>query len=317
MLIRACTTILLLIDLVPAQDAPKQPAPPNAASTAKVAKALRATAESKNTAFDATWGPERPKQGNTMMPAALLDRMGGKVAGAFFDDRLSVVFDNKERDELLQVGRHILARSGGGDWRLRKGRYADGNEAEFVPDPPLLLRMLSSFELPLTKSAVAALDDRPVEIASATLTPEQIGELIFAGALPKPFAATTSVRVGAAGRAAASPPDATVDLAIVFDPATSIVHRVLLRTNSKSRGGSAVMLIGPGGRPQVANAGESEKKEEQAAEPAPGTPMEYVEGLPVRPSSGRMITNFEVRLHDHGKVAVPVLDDQQQRLLGR
>lgn len=317
MLIRSCTAILLLAALLPAQDAPKQPAPPNAASEAKVGKALRATAESKNTAFDAAWGPERPKQGETALPSALLDRMGGKVSGAFFADRLAVVFDNQERDELLQVGRHTLARSGGGDWRLRKERYADGNAAEFVPDPPLLLRMLSSFELPLTKSAVAAIDDRPVEIASATLTPEQIGELIFAGALPKPFAATTSVRMGAAGRAAASPPEATVDLAITFDPATGIVHRVHLRTYSKARGGAMVMIGGRGGRGQVASVVEPEKKEDQAVEPLPGKPMEYIEGLPVRPSSGMMVTNFEVRLHDHGRVAVPVLDDQQQRLLGR
>jgi hypothetical protein len=78
-----------------------------------------------------------------------------------------------------------------------------------------------------------------------------------------------------------------------------------------------VALGGGGGRVPAANTGEADKKEEQAAEPPPGKPMEYVEGLPVRPSSGMMIVNFEVRLHDHGKVPVPVLDDQQQRLLGR
>jgi len=181
--------------------------------------------------------------------------------------------------------------------------------------PPLLLRLLASLDLSLTQRSVASLDNRPVEIVSATLTPMQIGELIFAGALPRPVAPTRSVAVGAGGRAPASPPEVTVDMAIAFDPSTGLVHRVQCRTYSKT-GGGATGMGGAGARGPVPTTAEPEKKE-GGAEPMPGATVEYVDGLPVRPREGLLVTNFEMRLHDHGKVPVPVLDDQQQRLLGR
>jgi hypothetical protein len=310
MVIRCYPTLLLVAALLPAQDAPKTAADPT--MTAKVTKALQATAQMKNTAFGASWGPDGlPK--DSRLPPAVFERMTGKVSGAFFADGLSVRFDNQEHDELLQVGRHTLARSGDGAWRLRKDSYADGNAISFVPDPPLLLRLLASFELPLTQRAVATLDNQPVEIVSAMLTPAQIGELIFAGAMPKPFAATTTTRVGGAGRAPAATPEATVDVAIAFDPATGAVHRVQLRTYSKRSGGAAVLIGGRG----VGKAPEPEKQPEAPVEPQPGAPVQYVDGLPARPSDGMTVTNFEVRIRDHGKVPVAPLDAEQQRLLGR
>lgn len=314
MLIRIFPTLLLLAALLPAQDAPARPAPVDTAMTAKVAKALRATADMKNTAFGASWGADLKLEITPPLPAAVLERMAGKVSGAFFEDRLTVLFDNQERDELLQVGRHTLARSGDGPWRLRKASYADGNAMAFLPDPPLLLRLLASYELSPAQRAVGSLDNRPVEIVSMTLTPLQNGELVFAGALPRPLAATRSV-AGGAGRAAATPPDVTVDVAIAFDPATGVVHRVQCRTYSKAGGGAAMMLGGAGAGGPVPRAGEPEKK--AAADPMPGATVEYVDGLPVRPREGLVVTNFELRLHDHGKAPVPVLDDQQMRLLGR
>lgn len=314
MLIRTCDATFVLAALTLAALSPAQT--PDPVMQAKVAKALRLTASTTNTAFDASWGPERPKAGTTNLPPALLDRMGGRVTGAFFDDRLAVTFANQEHDELQQVGRHTLARSGNGGWHLRKASFADGNTAEFVPDPPLLLRMLASFDLAVTHAAVGALDDRPVAIASVALTEAQIGELMFAGALPKLRAATRSVGVGAAGRAAAPLPEATVDVAITFDPATGLVHRLQLRTWSKRQAGAAIAIGGAGGRAQVARRAEPEEQAEAAA-PAADAPLEYVEGLPVRPEQGMMISNFDLRLHEHGQVAIPALDEQQQRLLGR
>jgi hypothetical protein len=316
MRIHNSSTLLLVAAWLPAQEVPKQPAPADTAVTAKISRSLRATADMKNTAFAASWGPERPKEGKSALSEVLVNRMSGKASGAFFEDRLAVVFDNQQHDEFVQVGRHTLARSGDGEWRVRKATYVDGNAAEFVPDPPLLLRMLASVEPAPTHRAAAALDDRPVEIVSATLTGDQVGELVFSGALPRPFGATRTVAVGGAGRAAAAPPEATVDVAITFDPATGIVHRVHLRTYWKAPGGAMVLVGGAGGRVPGAGVGEVEKKEEPA-EPAPGTPTEYVEGLPVRPSAGMMVANFEVRLREHGQVPVPVLDDKQRRLLGR
>jgi len=120
-------------------------------------------------------------------------------------------------------------------------------------------------------------------------------------------------------RAAAQKPDATVDLVVHLDPATSLVERLQFRcwTKDDAQVGRFVVVNGAG----AVQAGDDEDDEDEADASATGgaanQPLRYENGLPVRPRKKTNVMDFTVRLLKHGKVAPPTLDEAQRRLLGR
>jgi hypothetical protein len=315
----------------------QDPVPPTPAADAKLTQALQKAASSSDTGFAASWGPIGKKA--DAGDAIFARMMGGAAtsgacAGSWHADRLHVTFDGDEGDELLLVGRRMLAKDDKGEWTLRSGRFRDGNRSGFVPDVPLLLEQLARWNLPIAARRVGSLDDRPIEILSLTLGQEQVGEAFWSGALPdtpgNPFGGGAMMLVAGAGgagggaRTAAAAPDATVDVALWIDPATSVIHKLHCRVHAKADAGAfgrvrVVRAGGAGGAVQVAgddDEGEDEA-EEEAAEAQKDAPLEYVDGLPKRSKKKMSVSDYTVTLKNHGQQQPPALTELQQRLLGR
>lgn len=336
--------IVLCCSVLPAQDVPARPTPPAplpapsaealAGAKTRLANALQKSAALVDTTFTMTWGPNLAKdagnannQANAIAFAILGNRIGmqseGKCRGSWHQDLRCVAFDDDEGDELRLVGGRTIAKDQQRDWTLRQGHFADGNGCDFVPDPQRLLQVLADMPLEVVWREVGSLDDRPVEIVTATLTREQLGEALWAGAVPPAFCASTSNvfrMMGRAGgkvqRGAAEPPDATVDVAVYLDPATSLVQQVQLRSWMKDdiqRGGAGVVVV-RGGAIQANGGGEEEEEDEEVGKQEP---LRYEQGLPLRSRKKTTVTDVTVRLADHGKTAAPTLDERQRRLLGR
>lgn len=318
--------VLVFGTLLPAQD--PSPAPVHAelaAAKARLTQALQKTAGRPDTAFTAQWGPDG-KGGEMMDALGPMGRDPGKATGSWHQDRLHVAFDGDHGDELVLAGRRTIARDANSEWKVRSGRFADGNTIPFVPDAALLLQELAGEELAVAHRTVGTLDDRPVEILTLTLAPEQVGEVLWAGALP-PAAMGTNLGLlmlmgGNAQRRAAPLPDATVDLVAYVDPATDVVHKLHFRIWSKAmvgRGRQAVFVQGGVARVQFGGGGDDTDDEEVApAKDAPPTDgsVRDEHHLPVRSRKNTMVADYTVRFTDHGSKAAPPLNDQQKRLLG-
>ncbi len=324
----------------PAAPAPSEPAasaaaPPAdlAAAKARAAAALQKCGALADTSFAVRWGPDKKKKdaGNPLA-VALGRASSGATTGSWHQDRQRVVFDNDNDDELLIAGRRTLARDGTTEWALRSARYADGNTVPFVPDVPLLLQQLAAMDLAVVHRAAGALDDRPVEVVSATLTADQAAQLVWSGALPAalvtPGEAGSVFRFAAMGaraggaRPAATTPDATVDLAIHLDPGTNLVHKLHFRgwTKANAAGAPGVVMVAAGaGRIAIGGADEEEEDEDEddAAEPAADAPLVWENGLPNRPRKKVAVNDVVVKLTDHGTTQAAPLTDVQRQLLGR
>ena len=117
------------------------------------------------------------------------------------------------------------------------------------------------------------------------------------------------------------PPDASVDLVVWLDPATDLVQQLQFRCWSKTNvmrgGGNIVMAQGAVVQFQAQPAQKEAAEEEPAkdAVPTDGSVLDD-KGLPVRSRKDTMVTDYSLRLREHGKKAAPPLDDAQKRLLG-
>ena len=331
---RSVLFALLCANLVPAQESQPAANAPAAADALAAAKqkltaALQKTAALQDTGYRANWGPDRKKKddGN---PFAAFGMGPGKVEGSWHTDRQHVAFDNDNNDELVVAGRRSIAKDDQRDWRLRPGRFADGNTTGFVPDVPLLLQQLANWDLDVVQRTASALDDRPVEVISVTLNPDQVGEAVWAGLIPEAVV-TPAMMMGAFGRigvAGARPtppaPDATVDLAVTIDPGTSLVHQIQFRGWSKQNaggrmaGGAFVVQVGGGAVAMRGGADEEDEEEDAKTEAGKAdAPMTFENGLPVRPRKKTTVMDYTVRLFDHGSKKAPELSDEQKKLLGR
>ncbi|MFY9341078.1 MAG: hypothetical protein WAT39_01220 [Planctomycetota bacterium] len=327
---------LVLVALLPAQDTPPTaPASPAAAELAaaktRLAAALAKTATVADTAFTVAWGADKKKKDNDNPFAALTGgRATGKVTGSWHRDELRLAFDGDNADELLIAGRRALAKDADSEWKLRSGRYADGNKLDFVPDPSLLLQQLAAWDLAVTQRTAGSLDDRPVEIVSATLSPEQAAEAVWSGLLPEAITQASggvmrfaAIAAGGGGARPAPPaPTTTIDVAFHLDPGTNLIHQVQFRgwTKADGRMGAAGQFVVVGRAVNVAGGGggdEEEEEEDAKAEPAKDAPLVYENGLPVRPRKKTSVCDCTVRLADHGKKAAAELTDAQKKLLGR
>jgi hypothetical protein len=341
--------LLLSASLLTAQSASPAPAPAAqapgatapaagelAAAKTRATAALQKSAALADTAFALKWGPDKKKKDDGNPLAAMLGRnSSGATTGSWHEDRQRVVFDNDNDDELLLIGRRTLARDGTTEWRLRNGRFADGNQATWVPDVPLLLQQLAAMDLAVAHRAPGALDDKPVEVITATLTPEQTAQLVWAGALPDAVVSADSsgriVRMammaggaGAAGgaRPPAPVPTATVDVALHVDPGTNLVHKLHFRSWVKADAAGmpgVVMVAGGAGRVAVGGGGDEDDAEEDEAkaDAEAAAPLAYENGLPKRSRKKISVNDVVVTLREHGKTAAAPLTDEQKKLLGR
>jgi hypothetical protein len=171
---------------------------------------------------------------------------------------------------------------------------------------------------------VGALDDRPVELLSASLDQDQLADLLWSEALPPALAQSMSqiFRIGAGGnnqkRMGAPKPDATLDLVVHIDPATSLVQRLQFRCWTKDdMPGMGRVVVVNGGAVQAQGEDEEEAEDEQTKAGDANQPLRYENGLPVRPRKKTNVVDFTVRLSEHGKAVAPALDNTQKKLLGR
>ncbi len=328
-----------LLGLLPAQDSPattqaQAPAPLTAEQLAagkqRLATALQKSAALVDTRFEAKWGPDKkPKDaGNGAVAVFLGNRMGGSADGAcqgsWHPDLQHVRYDGGDNDELLVAGRRMLAKDDQTPWCVRKGRFANGADLGFVPDPQLLLQRLAAMDLAVAAREVGALDDRPVELLSATLDQDQLADLLWSEALPPSLSQSISqiFRIGAGGinqkRMGAPKPDATLDLVVHIDPATSLVQRLQFRCWTKDdMPGMGRVVVVNGGAVQAQGDDDEEEEDEKAKAGDANQPLRYENGLPVRPRKKTNVVDFTVRLSEHGKAVAPALDDTQKKLLGR
>ncbi|MBL8752852.1 MAG: hypothetical protein JNK15_06080 [Planctomycetes bacterium] len=306
-----------------------------AATKAKLSAALQKAAALRDTAFDFTWGPDgKKKKNDDAMAFAMAWGVAtkGKATGSWHQDLLHVALDGDNGDELLLAGRMQLAKDAKSPWQVRAHRYADGGTLPFMPDPALLLQRLAAWDLAVTQRAVGSLDDRPVEIVSVTLAPDQVVEAIWAGLLPETMAQSAEgggvFRMIAGGGGGARPvpsaPEAQIDLAIHLDPATGVVHQLHFRGWAKANAGAARLAGGAGvvvvGRALPAGGGDDDEDEDEddgKAEPAKEAPLAYEHGLPVRPRKKTTVNDCTIRLRDHGQKLAPELDAAAKKLLGR
>lgn len=328
-----------LLGLLPAQDPPATTKPPAtaqltaerlAAASQRLSTALQKSAALTDTRFQASWAPDQKAAGGANQGVAVLlgARIGGSIEGAcqgsWHQDLLHVHYDGGDHDELLVAGRRMLAKDGQTPWCVRKGRFANGADLGFLPDPNLLLQRLATMGLAVTNREVGSLDDRPVELLSATLDQDQLTELLWSESLPSSMAMSLHqvFRFQAGGgnqvRMGAQKPDAIVDLVVHLDPAQSLVERLQFRcwTKDDAQVGRFVVVNGAG----AVQAGDDEDEEEAdtpATDGAANQPLRYENGLPVRSRKKTNVMDFTVRLLEHGKVAPPTLDEAQRRLLGR
>jgi len=331
---RSVWLALLCANLVPAQESQAPANAPTAEALAaakqKLTAALQKTAALQDTGFRANWGADKKKKKKG--EASPFDMLGGnstgKVEGSWYSDRQHLAFDNDTKDELVVAGRRSIAKDDQRDWCLRPGRFADGNPTGFVPDVPLLLQQLAKWDLAVVQRTAGALDDRPVEVISVTLNPDQVGEAVWAGLVPEsvvsPMMMGGIMRFGGGARSAPTPPLATVDLAVTIDPGTSLVHQIQFRSwskqNNMGKAAGGVFVVQAGGGAMTVAGGGNDEDEEEDSKTEPGkanTPMPFENGLPVRPRKKTTVMDYTVRLFDHGSKKAPELSDEQKKLLGR
>ena len=331
--------VLLGTSLLSAQD-PSTTTDPLVAGKQRLATALQKTAALNDVGFTASWGPDK-KNKKADDDQAFLVAQGrqstGKVSGSWHPDSRHVGFEDASGDELWNVAGRTIARDNDRAWCVRKNKFADGNPISFEADIAALVRLLATMDLAVVNRSPGSIDDKPVEIVTVTLNPDQVTELARGEHVPdvvlsNPFGGFAMFVGGGAAalRPEAQKPTATVDLAIAFDPGTSLVQELRFRSWMKDPGnGRNFVVRGGAGAVRVIGAGaggdddeEDEEGEKAGADKAKtdaaaDAPMQYENGLPVRPRKKTTVTDFTVRLTEHGTRKTPELDDAAKKLLGR
>lgn len=304
---------------------------PLASAKARLHKALANTATQTSGSFAAKWGPlpdpkAQQNQANVMI---LMGGVGsgnhtpGAATGSWAPGLLHVTF--ADQSEVLFGGCRMLAKDSDIDWCLRRDVLLDGSPLPFVPDVPTLLQQLAGEELTVVHQEVGTRDDRPVEILTVTLTPEQVTAAMWGGTVPKPAAGMGGFAVRAmmaAGAGAPKPvipkPDAILDLAVVIDPAAAVVHSITVRSHQKNDmpGGGRMVVVAQGGGAQVVNGGDDEEEDEDADAKLKAAPLQFKDGLPQRPRKQMVVWDYSLELKDLGTAKAPELSAATKALLG-
>lgn len=312
------TVVAALATAVVAQQ-PATPKP-HAAAGERLHKALVAAAGATDVAYRIRWGADAPPAGEGGTKSAPVSEAGG----SWHADRVHLRLGGKAGDEFVMNGRRTIARDAQRPWAQRRGRLADGTTLRFLPDPTGLLAFLADQELAVGHADVGAIEDRPVEVVTATLTPEQVAEATWSGLLPAAFTTVpTRLTIAGAGagdaRAPEPAPTADVDVAVHFDPALGVVRRVHVRCWLKpeiQRGNRIALRFNADGRPERVDESAVEEDEQANAEAAK-LPLRHADGLPLRPRRGLLVSDVVLDLGEPGKTPAPALDERAAKLLAR
>ena len=314
-----------------AQD-PTPPAGAPAAPTAdkqaaqRLQKVLATTAALPSCAFATSWQQGDKKGDPLQVFLAHQGQANGTADGTWSGDQRHLAIGD---DELRMCGGRMLAKDKTTGWTARSGRFADGNRVGFVPDPQRLLAALLAMDLAVVHREAASLDDRPVEIATASLTHDQYAELLWNDLLPEgggggPMMIAMAAGGGAGARTAAKKPEATVDVAFTFDPSTGLLQRLHVRSYCKNErfvaggGGGVVFVAGAGGAVVRGGGGQNaDKDDDDEAEKRDAGAPHYVDGLPQRPTKNLAVLDVVIDLKQHGAAKLPELDERAQQLLRR
>lgn len=292
-----------------------------AAAAQRANKAIARSAATVDTSFRVRWGPDLPPVAGDPPPApASAGGIKGSASGSWHDGRMLLRLDGEPGDEFLIAGGRTLARDAKRPWAIRRGRHADGSVAPFLPDVLGLLEFLAARELPPTHAGTGAIDDRPVEVVTMTLTTEQAAEAVWSGLLPEFFVAGMSLALPRGGARPPAPlPTAAVDVAVHFDPAVGAVRRVHVRcwlTPEIQRGGRIALRFNAEGRPERVDPADVDADEAANAE-AREQPLRFADGLPLRPRRGLLVSDLVLDLGEPGKATAPELDAAARALLRR
>ncbi|MBZ0150526.1 MAG: hypothetical protein K8J09_03270 [Planctomycetes bacterium] len=303
------------VPLPPAAGAGEASAPVVAATapsrdelTNKIAELLRDTAHAGPTAFTevSDWesAMRRPNP-NPGSPAPLRT-----TRGVFSQDQLQLEQSGDESLRVVAVGRGFVVKSGDGAWQLA-GCAGRALRIQ-LSDPLLLLCALAEQLTPVLERSLGEKDGQVVETCICVLARPQIDALVAAGVFSEPNPANVVLQqVRRRGRTAPvdSPPD-EVDVRIDIDVRSRAVVAVSLRAITKSVDLAEELLRAR--RQQMAAVAA-----EESAPPQPTRTFTFCDGWPVRETEGLEVRTIYLRLHDHGRAALPPLDAEAKRLLGR
>jgi hypothetical protein len=290
-----------------AQDAEKAP------KAAKLRKALSTMTRLPSLAFETstTTTAQNPfvrlRGGRAPKPRTVATN------GVSSGDILSLSF-NDDEDQVIFRGRRMIARNDDSAWALRRGKLAEGGTLPFVFDPELFFGTLSKLPLKVMHKEVGTANNKPVETYTISISGEDAQNLLWGGVIPEPSASGSAgamqvVMIGGAGggfRRAAPKVKMTVDLAISIDPATSLVHKIKVRTYSKAnnnRFGGMVIRAGGGGFGEDEDDEDEEDEEEEAQEFDPENPK-FEGALPVRKKKGKNVMKFNITITEHNSAVL-------------
>jgi hypothetical protein len=145
---------------------------------------------------------------------------------------------NEGKDQVLWHGRRMVGRQGEEPWRLRQGVVGNGTRMPKLFDPETFFQALLHSKLDVIHADVGALEDRPVEIVTVSLTGDDSYDVLWSGLVPD---ATTNSYLGtrsALAPAARARPEIEVDIARPGDVARAAVQGPLLHQGLVERGRS-------------------------------------------------------------------------------
>lgn len=273
--------------------------------TNKVAQILRDTANAGPTAFTEVSRWEFSTRGpNPNPPPPQTTR------GVFSPDQLHLEQSGSEAFRVAAVGRGFLVKKGDGPWLLA-GRATRGMPSQ-PSDPALLLGAMAE-QLPgVLDRSIGEKDGQAIETYTAVLARPQIDGLVDAGVIAEPnttILMLTQLRRRGRPVPMDLPPD-EVDVRIEVDVRSRRVVGLSLRAVTKSVD-PATLMLATRGQPAGAAAAE------QPAGPRPASAFTFRDGWPVRETEGLEVRTIELRLSEHGTAALPPLDAEAKRLLGR
>lgn len=303
---------------------PKQPDPQQIDAAVLLKKAIKKMASLNSVRFKTTEAQDAASTRQIMKQMAGLGggMFGGGqdkiVRGALSDGILHAKMNDGDDEAVLYRGRTV-ARSDS-EWKLRRNRLYNGSPMPFVLDPQLFFEALG--QLPKSAVRIRKVDHQETTkgkrvVLSITLKDEAATDFGLAGTLPpleKGFGGMI-IKMGA-GAGGGDEPDLTIDLALVVDPSTALVHKV--RSASYQEGGmpgGGRVVIGGGGGFGEEDEEDEDDEEEVKTRDAQGNRI-FKRGLPVRKLKDSLSKmEFNISFTKHGEPYVFELDAAGRKLL--
>lgn len=274
---------------------------------------LRTAATVSSAEFDVAW-----KWPVTARGTATTTRSGGggeeRVSGRIY--RNAVLFEVAKPRlgsvQVLQVGRHTIARANQDDWQLDSLAGARAIRVSYLPDPQRLLLALAAAKPEVSNREIVDVDGRAVERVGVTLDAAQTEVLVRSGVLHEPNVMAAMIHRGRGGAGMPKAEATPIDVVIEFDVRSKHVLAVRFRAIV-----AAVDIRALIKRARNRRVGGEEKEEEPAKEAgAEAGPVRFQDGMPVRDAKGKTVLQLELLLRKHGKLPALELSAAQKKLLG-